>query len=149
MVCTEVLEHIPDDRAGIAELARVLKPGALIAVSVPNYIPEVVFWTISWGYWHSPGGHIRIYKPHEMARMLGESGLELYAERLRHSIQTAYWFLRCTFGIENENFPVTRYFQKFVQWHYRRRVRLLENLEALANPVLGKDLILYARKPPS
>lgn len=149
VVCTEVLEHIPDDRAGIAELVRVLKPGALIAVSVPNYIPEVVFWTISWGYWHSPGGHIRIYKPHQMARMLGESGLELYAERLRHAIQAAYWFIRCTFGIDNEDFPITRYFQKFVQWHYRRRVRLLENLEALANPVLGKDRILYARKPPS
>jgi ubiquinone/menaquinone biosynthesis C-methylase UbiE len=148
IVCTEVLEHIPDDRAGIRELVRVLKPGGLMAVSVPNYLPEVLFWTISWGYWHSPGGHIRIYKPGEMAQMLSEGGLELYAQRLRHAIQTAYWFLRCSFGINNESFFISRYFQKFVQWHYRRRVRLLEYLEAFTNFAIGKDLILYGKKPP-
>ncbi len=149
IVCTEVLEHIPDDRAAVRELVRVLKPGGLIAVSVPNYLPELLFWTISWGYWHSPGGHIRIYRPGEMADLLREKGLELYAQRLRHTIQTVYWFLRCAFNIYNEDFFVTRHFQKFVQWHYGRRVRLLEYLEALVNPVLGKDRILYARKPPS
>jgi ubiquinone/menaquinone biosynthesis C-methylase UbiE len=148
VVCTEVLEHIPDDKAGISELVRVLKLGALIAVSVPNYIPEVLFWTISWGYWHSPGGHIRIYQPGEMAEALGESGLEIYAQRMRHTIQTIYWFFRCTFGIDDTDRFVTRYFQRFVQWHYRRRLRSLEYLEALANLVLGKDLVLYARKPP-
>jgi ubiquinone/menaquinone biosynthesis C-methylase UbiE len=148
IVCTEVLEHIPDDRAGIRELVRVLKPGGLMAVSVPNYLPEVLFWTISWGYWHSPGGHIRIYKPGEMAQMLSEGGLELYTQRLRHAIQTVYWFLRCSFGINNESFFISRYFQKFVQWHYRRRVRLLEYLEALTNFAIGKDLILYGKKPP-
>lgn len=149
VVCTEVLEHIPDDRAGIAELRRVLKSGGLLAVSVPAYYPEIVFWTISWGYWHSPGGHIRKYKPGQMATMLREGGFEIYAERLRHTIQAMYWFLRCTFGIDNEDFFITRRFQKFVQWHYWRRLRLLEYLEALANPVLGKDLVLYGRKPAS
>ena len=148
IVCTEVLEHIPDDRAGIRELVRVLKPGGLMAVSVPNYLPELLFWTISWGYWHSPGGHIRIYKPGEMARMLSESGLELYAQRLRHAIQTVYWFSLCSFGIRNENFIISRYFQKFVQWHYWRRLRTLEYLEAFTNFAFGKDLILYGKKPP-
>lgn len=35
-VCSEVLEHIPDDSAAVAELARVLKPGGLLLVSVPT-----------------------------------------------------------------------------------------------------------------
>jgi len=148
IVCTEVLEHIPDDRAGIRELVRVLKPGGLIAVSVPNYLPEVLLWTISWGYWRAPGGHIRIYKPGEMAQMLSEGGLELYAQRLRHAIQTVYWFIRCSFGYHNESFLITRNFQRLVQWHYRRRVRLLEYLEAFTNFAFGKDLILYGKKPP-
>ncbi len=148
IVCTEVLEHIPDDRAGIRELVRVLKPGGLIAVSVPNYLPEVLFWILSPAYWLAPGGHIRIYKPGEMAQMLSEGGLELYAQRLRHGIQTAYWFLRCTFGYHNEDSFIISNFQRLVQWHYRRRVRLLENLEALTNFVFGKDLILYGKKPP-
>ncbi len=35
-LCSEVIEHIPDDVAAIAELARVLKPGSLLLLSVPT-----------------------------------------------------------------------------------------------------------------
>jgi ubiquinone/menaquinone biosynthesis C-methylase UbiE len=35
-VCTEVLEHIPDHGRAVAELARVIKPGGLLLVSVPQ-----------------------------------------------------------------------------------------------------------------
>lgn len=36
ILCTEVLEHIPDDRLAARELARVARPGALIVASVPR-----------------------------------------------------------------------------------------------------------------
>ncbi|GAC1654821.1 MAG: hypothetical protein NVS9B1_06650 [Candidatus Dormibacteraceae bacterium] len=36
VVCTEVLEHITDDRRAIAELARVLTPGGRLVISVPT-----------------------------------------------------------------------------------------------------------------
>lgn len=35
MVCYHVLEHVPDDRAAMREIARVLKPGGLGLVQVP------------------------------------------------------------------------------------------------------------------
>jgi SAM-dependent methyltransferase len=35
-ICTEVLEHIPDDEAAAAELARCVKPGGPLLVSVPH-----------------------------------------------------------------------------------------------------------------
>jgi len=34
-ICTEVMEHVEDDNKGFAELARVLKPGALLLMSTP------------------------------------------------------------------------------------------------------------------
>lgn len=34
-ICIHVLEHVPDDRAAMAELFRVLKPGGWILISVP------------------------------------------------------------------------------------------------------------------
>lgn len=34
-LCTEVLEHVPDDGQAVRELARVLRPGARIVISVP------------------------------------------------------------------------------------------------------------------
>ena len=35
VVCSHVLEHVPDDRAGLAELFRVLRPGGVAFVLVP------------------------------------------------------------------------------------------------------------------
>jgi SAM-dependent methyltransferase len=35
-MCSEVIEHIPDDRVAVAELARVLKPGGRLLLSVPT-----------------------------------------------------------------------------------------------------------------
>jgi SAM-dependent methyltransferase len=35
-LCSEVIEHIDDDTAAVAELARVLKPGGLLLLSVPT-----------------------------------------------------------------------------------------------------------------
>ena len=35
-ILAEVLEHLPDDRAGLAEVVRVNRPGGRIAISVPN-----------------------------------------------------------------------------------------------------------------
>lgn len=35
-LCTEVLEHVLDDRRAVAELARVLRPGAILVVTVPS-----------------------------------------------------------------------------------------------------------------
>ena len=36
MVCFHVLEHIPDDAAAMAEMARVLAPGGVAVVQVPR-----------------------------------------------------------------------------------------------------------------
>jgi len=36
VLCTEVIEHVPDDRAGARELGRVLEPGGLALISVPT-----------------------------------------------------------------------------------------------------------------
>ena len=148
VLCTEVLEHIPDDRQGLGELVRVLKPGGPIAVSVPSHFPETVFWAISWDYWHTPGGHVRMYPPGEMWRLLEEEGIRLHTQRRRHSFQSIYWFLRCSFGKNNEEFPVLRLLTRFINWyHNRRRVPLLERIEAVLDLVLGKDMVFYGHKP--
>lgn len=36
VILAEVLEHLDDDRAGLAEAVRVTRPGGLIVISVPN-----------------------------------------------------------------------------------------------------------------
>ena len=53
IICSEVMEHIPDDAAAARELARVLKPGGTLAVTVPTWLPEKVCWALSdeYHYW--------------------------------------------------------------------------------------------------
>lgn len=149
VLCTEVLEHIPDDRAGIRELYRVARPGAGMAVSVPRYGPERLFWRLSWDYWHTPGGHIRVYRPGQLARYLQEQGFELHAVRYRHAFQAVYWFLRCTFGKEHESRWLPRAMFRFNNWYHSARVPFIERIEAIANLLIGKDMALYGRKPAS
>jgi len=43
VVCTEVLEHVPDYRRAMNEIAQALKPGGRACISVPTAGPEVLY----------------------------------------------------------------------------------------------------------
>lgn len=70
LICAETLVHIPSDRAVIAELARVLRPGGRLAVSVPRRYPERPCWALSREYRETPGGHVRIYRASQPVRAI-------------------------------------------------------------------------------
>lgn len=145
-LCTETFEHVPDDRRSIDEFLRVTKPDAQVCVSVPAYWPERAYWSLSWEYWHSPGGHVRWYRPDEMRGILEEHGMTVEFQRRRHASQSLYWFLRCIHGLPNENFPPVKLTWKLINVHHNRRIKALEYIETLASLLIGKDLILYGRK---
>ena len=78
IICSEVLEHIPNDSGAIDELVRVLRPGGSIAITVPAWIAEKVCWKLSDEY-HAPkavGGHVRIYRKSELRSKITSAGLE-------------------------------------------------------------------------
>ena len=41
VICSEVLEHVPNFRDVLKECYRILKPGAVLLISVPSYLPKV------------------------------------------------------------------------------------------------------------
>ncbi|HPD05879.1 MAG TPA: class I SAM-dependent methyltransferase, partial [Spirochaetota bacterium] len=98
VICAEVMEHVPDDNQACHELARVLKPGGLIAITVPTYISEMLYDTLTYEYFTSPGGHIRKYVPKKLAAIMENNGLKIYAVDFRHSFHTIYWLIRCVVG---------------------------------------------------
>lgn len=67
-VCAEVLEHVDDDAAAARELARALRPGGLLVVTVPAN-PDRYDWTDAWA------GHRRRYRATELAALLAGAGL--------------------------------------------------------------------------
>ena len=88
VICSEVLEHLPDDRGALREIHRVLRPGGRLVITVPsrqypvawdpvNAVLERLtgrhlggerFWS---GIWY---GHLRLYDQPQLQRRLVEAG---------------------------------------------------------------------------
>jgi ubiquinone/menaquinone biosynthesis C-methylase UbiE len=149
VVCSEVLEHVADNRAAVGELARVLRPGGQMAVTVPRFYPERVCWALSRAYHEEPGGHIRIYCKRELLSLLTQTGLQGLKTRYRHALHAPYWWLRCLVGHKNETFWLVKAYRMFLEWDIVRKPALTRSLERLLNPLLGKSLVVYLKKEPT
>jgi SAM-dependent methyltransferase len=146
VIAAEVLEHIPDDRAAMAEIARVLKPGGRAAVTVPRYGPERVCWALSDAYHANEGGHVRIYRGGVLRDRLAAAGLVPGASHHAHALHAPYWWLKCAVGVDRDTAAVRAYHRLLV-WDLTRRPWATRTAERLLDPVLGKSLVVYADKP--
>ncbi len=76
MVCAfEVLEHIEDDAAAVAEWAALLRPGGWLLLSVPAHQRR-------FGAWDEIVGHFRRYDPAGITGLLGAAGFTDISVRL-------------------------------------------------------------------
>ena len=146
IICSEVLEHVPDDWHTMREMARVLKDEGILAISVPNYLPEAICWRISSRYHNRAGGHVRIYRPGQLLAPLHESNLHVYATRRKHALHSIYWICRCLFGVDNEKALVPSLYHKFLVWDIRTNSRPVRWLEGLLNQFFPKSMVVYAGK---
>ncbi len=147
IIAAEVLEHIPDDEAAIAELARVLTPGGRIAVTVPARFPERINWALDDEYHDFPGGHIRIYAQPVLEGRLAAAGLVVRGSRRAHALHSPYWWIRCAGGVNNADRLVARRYHDVLVWQIMKNPKVLRVLDDALNPVIGKSLIVYAEKP--
>jgi SAM-dependent methyltransferase len=150
IIASEVLEHIDDDRRAMAELARVLKPGGTMAVTVPRWLPELVNWALSDEY-HAPaavGGHVRIYRESALRERLEAAGLQPYDRHHAHGLHSPYWWLKCALGVNRSaDHPLVRAYHQVLVWEMTARPLPLQVAERVLQPAIGKSLVLYVRKP--
>ena len=147
VVAAEVLEHLPADIQAIHELVRVLRPGGTLAVTVPRWLPEMICWQLSEGYHDVPGGHIRIYTDKELAAKVENAGLELTGKGYAHGLHSPYWWLKCAVGVDNDAHPLVRAYHRLLVWDITKRPLATRLAERVLDPVIGKSLVLYFRKP--
>lgn len=90
VVLSEVLEHLSDDRAALDEVKRILKPGGVAAITVPNrnfpFLWDPINKTLEFfsadpikaglfgGIWTD---HLRLYTPSGLTDLVSRSGLIL------------------------------------------------------------------------
>jgi ubiquinone/menaquinone biosynthesis C-methylase UbiE len=145
IICSEVLEHIPDDNRGLRELVRVLKNHGEMAVTVPTWFTEAVYGLLSKEYFNCPGGHIRKYGFQELAKKLFQNHLIIYAIRFEHAFHSIYWLLRCIFGLSNELAWVPSWYHKFLVLCINSR--FAHKVESILNHFFPKSIVLYTRRP--
>jgi SAM-dependent methyltransferase len=145
VICAEVMEHVHDFRGAARELARVTRPGGRVAVTIPTATSEHLYLRTGDDYFESPGGHIRIFRPRDLAQGLAAAGLFTTGVGFAHALHTPYWVLRSLAGLPRaDESSWVRGYRLFLI----RAVgsRLLTRLESMLNYVCPKSLILYATK---
>ena len=146
IVCSEVLEHVPDPDAALAEIERILKPGGVFAVSVPRYWPESICWKLSEGYRNEPGGHVRIFRSAQLKRAVERQGMTRLGRHWAHALHSPYWWLQCALWDRRGDSRLVALYRRFLEWDLLKAPRLTRWMEAALNPVMGKSVVMYFRK---
>lgn len=84
ILCSHVLEHIPEDRKAMAEIRRVLKPDGFAVLLVPLVVgvdethedPSIVSEELRWKYF-GMGDHVRQYGKRDFVARLEAAGLNV------------------------------------------------------------------------
>ena len=148
VICSEVMEHVHDYEAAAAELARVTKPGGRVAVTIPTATSEALYLRVGDDYFESLGGHIRIFRPRQLAEGLARAGLATHGVGFAHALHTPYWVLRSIAGLPKaDESRLVRAYRLFLI--RATGSKLMSRLENLLNYCFPKSLILYAEKPPA
>ncbi len=90
IIFTEVLEHIPDEISALKELYRILKPGGVVALTVPSHNYPFLWDPLNkireglglghfkmdllGGIWHM---HIRLYYPEDLKQIIQKAGFKI------------------------------------------------------------------------
>ena len=147
VIAAEIMEHIPDDGAAMAEVARVVRPGGTVAVTVPRWFPELVCWALSREYHEVEGGHVRIYQRSQLLDRLKATGLEPVGTHHAHALHSPYWWVKCAVGVDNADAWPAKTYHRLLVWDIMRKPWLTRTAERLLDPVIGKSFVVYLRKP--
>ena len=140
----DVLEHVDDDLKALAEIWRVMKPGALLVVTVPAY-------GFLWSEHDEALHHHRRYAAHELRNKLVNAGFEV--ERSTYFISLLFFpilFMRIVQNLRKKSLRPSTSHVILPKWLNGALVKVLD-LERwflrFANLPFGVSIVCTARKP--
>ncbi|WP_101758409.1 class I SAM-dependent methyltransferase [Oceanicoccus sp. KOV_DT_Chl] len=146
VICSEVLEHIPDFKGALQEIERVLKPGGLFCASVPRTWPEKICWYFSEAYHKVEGGHLRIFEANKLKAQIEALGFKAFHRHWAHALHSPFWWLKCLFWKQQDSNWLIKQYHRFLVWDLMDKPAFTRNLETLLNPLMGKSVVLYFKK---
>ncbi len=132
-ICTNVLEHIDDDRLALSNMFEILKPGGHLALLVPAF--QFAFGSID-----RLVGHRRRYSRNELSAKVLEAGFTIRSLHYMNFIALPGWFLNNrVFKIKKESISQVLFFDRFI-------VPVLKKVENLISPPFGLSLVVICEK---
>ena len=127
----------------------MLRPGGTMAVTVPAWLPERVCWALSDEY-HAPfvaGGHVRIYRETELREQAcDDAGVEPGAAHRAHALHSPVLVAALRGRAHQRDQPAVRGYRRLLEWDIVPAPAATRVADRVLNPVLGKSLVVYARK---
>jgi len=146
VICSEVLEHIPDDIGAMSELARVLRPGGTMAVTVPRFGPELINWALSDEYHMVKGGHVRIYRRSVIEERFRSVGMVVTGHHYAHGLHSPYWWLKCLVGTTNNDNKYVKAYHDILTKEIMGQSKVATFADRTLSPVMGKSIVFYLTK---
>jgi SAM-dependent methyltransferase len=147
---TEVLEHVGDPARAMAELHRVMRPDAVLCVSVPTWLTERIFWRLHPRY-RENSTHVRIFTRAGLTDLIESSGFAIEKWEGRNFQPSVSWIFHALLrsdsdhaGRITEHQWVDRALDRL--WTALRRVRLEAPIVIAGNRVLPKSWYVYCRR---
>lgn len=149
IVMTEVLEHVPDPKAALVELRRVLRASGRLCLSVPTSYTELVFWRLHPNYAEN-ATHERIFTKPELERLIVSAGFEIERWEGRNFLPALLWLFHSALRSRSDHTGAILE-HRFVDlalgsiWRVLRMLRLLRPIEGVGNRVWAKSWYVYCR----
>ena len=147
VVCTEVLEHVPDPARFLAELARIGQPGAEYLITVPDPVGERLQRPVAAPSYFAPPNHVRVIERDELARLVAAAGLRV----TRQTGFGFYWtvwmtmFWSCGVDLAAPHHPVLDGWAR--AWNGLLDTEEGRQAKRALDAALPKSQVILARKP--
>jgi SAM-dependent methyltransferase len=146
IVCTEVLEHVPDTAQFMRELVRIGKPEALYLISVPDALSEQVLKRVSPPICFQEPNHIRVIGRDEFERMVTDAGLRVD----KHAFYGFYWAIwhalvwKCNIDFDHGRHPALDHWTR--AWDAVLDLPEGQQCKNALDEAMPKSQIIIARK---
>jgi len=102
VICTEVLEHLPDAFRAIEELNRVGRVDGTVVVAVPTHFSETLYSRLNRRYDRNRHEHVTILKKNEWISLFQAADFCVVAVRNQNFVPALYWAWRNVFTIRHD-----------------------------------------------
>ncbi len=148
VIATEVLEHVADPRAFMAELVRVGKPGARYLISVPDWRSEELQRPFAAPEHFQEPNHIRVFGPGEFEALLVDAGLTIEHVQFDGFFHSLWWFFFWIGAQPQIAPPWHPVIESWMQtWQLLLDTDRGAELKVALDRALPKSQVVVARKP--